>query len=570
MTLAKPRRRPGCAHRRVAALCVSFTACSESSPSSCAGDDGGGGGASTSAAASDAGDGDGSGPGSDGEGTAASSAGADGSSGGEDTGGPNNTHATYPLEIIAPQPGLDLNSRWYRAYPGLAYRVPVGVFGGAYPFVYSLAEHPEGMTIDAHSGVIDWLDPGDAGQAHAVTVEVRDAEASVVEVSWTLTVTEDGFVFVDANAPEGGDGSAASPFNSMGDFYGGDLEDATFNNHFVYWREGTYALEGLFQGEGVDRHLAYPMTSKPHVWLAYPGETVVIDHALGAGAGAPLIQGSWAGGESGDDAFIAGIRFEHMWNHAWRMFGDRMTFFEDRFAHGGPGADGANSSFLMWQRYDEGGHYHNFIKGCSFEGFETGTGAAFLKLYSNEKLVIEDNTFSNTALGPAGQGNIEGIAVKATTRFLDVRGNTLDGIVQHAIGGNFNQCHDVWIRFNNVQNAYGGAGEDYGALVLNYMTVDVGEVYVDRNTFEGNVTVREASAEDGPFHFRDNVIVNDNAASEPLPGIVCASCEAPQTVTVDSPDLVGTAQDGVIDDDGRLAGSYRARYLGLVGHELGR
>ena len=173
MTLAKPRRRPGCAHRRVAALCVSFTACSESSPSSCAGDDGGGGGASTSAAASDAGDGDGSGPGSDGEGTAASSAGADGSSGGEDTGGPNNTHATYPLEIIAPQPGLDLNSRWYRAYPGLAYRVPVGVFGGAYPFVYSLAEHPEGMTIDAHSGVIDWLDPGDAGQAHAVTVEVE-------------------------------------------------------------------------------------------------------------------------------------------------------------------------------------------------------------------------------------------------------------------------------------------------------------------------------------------------------------------------------------------------------------
>ncbi len=560
------------AHVGLGGVAIAVLGCSDPEPAS-AGSDGSSDG-STQADAGTLADGtgasaeSGAADGTDGSG---GSAGSDaGSSDGGDT--PAQPPGIYPLEIIAPQPGLGIDSRWYRAYPGLEYRVPVGVFGGAYPFTYALTVHPEGMTIDAHTGILSWPDPPAAAEPYDVRVEVEDAAADVVAVQWTITVTAEGFVFVDASAPEGGDGTAASPFNSMGDFYGADHEDAGFDDFFVYWREGIYALEGTFEGTGSERYLAYPMTSKPHVWLAYPGETVVIDHSLGDGQGAALIQGMWAGGEAGNDAFIGGIRFEHMWNHAWRMFGNRMTFFEDSFVDGGPGADGANSSFLMWQRYDEGGHYHNFIKGCSFADLETGTGAAFLKLYGNEKLVIEDNQFSNAQLGAAGEGNIEGIAVKATSRFVDIRGNTLDGIIQHAIGGNFNLCHDVWIRYNNVKNSRTASGEDYGALVLNYNVEGVGEVHVDRNTFEGNVTVREASVEDGPFHFRDNVIVNDNAGDVPMDGshIVCEACASPERVVVDSDNVVGSTADGVIDDEGRLAGAYRDEHLGLKGHELGR
>ena len=47
--------------------------------------------------------------------------------------------ANYPLEIIQPQEGLNTNSRYYKAYPGIEYKVPIGVFGGAFPFTYGLS-----------------------------------------------------------------------------------------------------------------------------------------------------------------------------------------------------------------------------------------------------------------------------------------------------------------------------------------------------------------------------------------------------------------------------------------------
>ena len=49
--------------------------------------------------------------------------------------------ANYPLEITQPQEGLTTHSRYYKAYPGIEYKVPIGVFGGLYPFAYEFDHH---------------------------------------------------------------------------------------------------------------------------------------------------------------------------------------------------------------------------------------------------------------------------------------------------------------------------------------------------------------------------------------------------------------------------------------------
>src|SRR5689334_3733291 len=69
--------------------------------------------------------------------------------------------AKIPLEIIAPRAGLTTANRYYKTYPGIAYRVPVVVLGGAFPFKFELLTAPSGMTIgqydgDTDYGVINW------------------------------------------------------------------------------------------------------------------------------------------------------------------------------------------------------------------------------------------------------------------------------------------------------------------------------------------------------------------------------------------------------------------------------
>ncbi len=463
--------------------------------------------------------------------------------------------ATYNLEIISPQASLDTNSRWYKAYPGLEYKVPIGVFGGVYPFTYSLTTYPTGMTIHPTTGIITWSNPTAVGSPHSVTVSVTDSEATTVTRSWTITVTTTGFIFVDASAGDGGDGTIASPFNSISDFYGAELHTTTYANYFVYFRAGTYAPEGYEGGTGQQVYIGYPASEKPHVWLAYPGETVIIDHSLNEGR--YFNTSSWNGRA---DMYIGGITFTNALNHFWRVFGARNTFYACTFDTWGPGVDGENSSAIMWASSGGiNGHYYPLVKDCTFTGMNSGTGNSILKLYSTTKQVIEGNTVSNTT-GTAH----EGIAIKAWCEYTDVRGNTIDTATK-AIDGNFNLCQHAWIRYNNVKGTT-------SALRVNDNTSGCGTMYIDRNTFNGPVLARELGTGDGPFYFRDNVIVNENTGDVPEAGthITCDSgpCTDMSVLSIVSPNVVGAAADGIIDANGLLTGAYRTTYLGTKGHEV--
>jgi len=491
--------------------------------------------------------------------------------------------SNYPLEIISPQEGLSTSdcvdltlpcSRYYRAYPGIEYKVPVGVFGGLYPFTYALTSSPIGMNIDSATGVITWTPPDEEGTIYDVTVQVTDENEDTDSHSWTIIVTTLGFVFVDASVGDGGTGTLSDPFNSMVDIYEGTNDEAsfydTYDGYFVYWREGTYELEGVFDDEGTQQHKIAWKGVKPKVWLGYPRETVVIDHDLGSGGGAyfDMKDGNH------DDTFIHNINFQDMLNHATRIGGDRITYFENTFSNLGPGVDGHNSAYIM--TVSGGGlAEHNFmvIKDNHFGG---SNQAPDIKLYMNHYMVIEGNTFIGDVIG--GNLNPGGLAIKAGVDYLDVRSNTWDGIfVRGAISGNWANCNEMEFRFNNIKNARStsdySAGENYGALTINYHG-NAGLAYIYRNTFEGIVMLRRGYTGNGPFIFYNNVIVNEDTGYIPDSHIhhfqEGGSVDNHSVVIIRQPpndNLAGYAIDGIIDVNGDLTSAYSS-YLGTHGYQI--
>jgi len=492
--------------------------------------------------------------------------------------------AVYPLQILQPQPNLTTHSRYYKAYPGLLYKVPVGVFGGAYPFTYSLLTAPSGMSVNSSTGIISWPNPTTSGSPHPVTVNVTDAAGTTVSRSWTITVTTQGFLFVDGSrgthaqgygcSANCGTGTIDNPFKSMNDFYqasGSQImasandswRNGNFLNHFVYWRAGTYGLEGAFNSSGQQFDMLYRGNSKPHVWLAYPGETVVIDHAI-----IPGTNGAFFDARDGDstDFYIQGITFRNMRNHAWRIGGyDNHVFFENRFENLGPGRNGDNSSFLMWTRYAPLYAENALVKDNVFDRLNVG---AFIKTYSMRYALFEGNIFTRGE--ETGGSGLEGIAIKNDTRYVDVRGNSFDGnFGDGAINGNWNACGDLEIRFNKILNAPSQtySSESGGYVIQMNHDTGAGPAYVHRNTMEGSVVAKFGNANDGPFRIYDNVIVNENSGT-PVGSHISHYSVAVPSIYIATNNLAGSAADNIIDANGNLTAAYAA-YIGSRGHQLG-
>ncbi len=472
--------------------------------------------------------------------------------------------ANYPLEIIQPQPNLNTSNRYYKAYPGIEYKVPIGVFGGAYPFTYSLTTSPSGMIIDNDTGIITWSNPTTSGSPHPVTVNVTDAESTQVTRSWTITVTTDGFVFIDnVNGSRDGAGTINDPLLDMIDIGGttyDDMRDTTYNNYFVYFRNGTYDPAGYVENSGQQLQIEWRGSYKPVVWLEYPGETVVIDHNRTQSGAFIDMQN-----DDNTDLFIHGIKFQDMLNHAIRLGNDRVVFFESEFYNLGPGIDGANSSFLMFHATlsEELKHDYALIKNCTFDTLNTG---AFLKLYAVSKFVVEDNTFSNGSGDP-----LEGIASKGdNNRYVDIRGNTIVNIPTQAIGGNWAGERDIEIRYNNVKNSLNDFTTNlHGALTANYHDT-AGQAFIHHNTFEGTVTVKWGTSDDGPFNFYNNVIVNQNSGTPSGSHITHYSVADPSRIIIGTgseSNLVGYPSDNIIDLNGDLTEAYSS-YIGTHGHVL--
>lgn len=500
--------------------------------------------------------------------------------------------ANYSLEIIQPQPSLTTANRYYKAYPGIEYKVPIGIFGGAYPFTYSLTSYPEGMTINAASGIITWSNPTTSGSPHSVTVSVTDAENTTATRSWTITVATTGFIFVSATGthseyngctpPNCGTGTIDNPFLDLGDVYAGVIEvtgedfssancdpgtpcgDTTYDEYTIYFRAGTYAPKGLVGNLGATDLKIDWRTHKPMIWLGYPGETATIDHtASGASASGAMFKA--VDGATKGNYFFQGLTFTNPINNSLYFGGADVNWvvFDNTFQDSSGMADGYNPGYVM---LGTAGQYpvsqgfglvcHNTFKDAG------GTSTSYLKFYSTYKASVNDNILSDNS-----GTDTEGIALKAYVKYIDVRHNYISNIEQNAIGGNFNYSENNEIRYNRVTDA---SGSSYpGALVLNYQTENCGVAYAYRNTFEGYVTVRGAGTGDGPYYLDDNVIINESGEVD---GIDCGSvaCSDESIIVLGAgadANLVGDAADAIIDASGNLQGAY-LQYLGSKGYQI--
>ncbi len=183
----------------------------------------------------------------------------------------------FDLAAVYPLPDATTNSyaRHRNAYPGVEYQIPVGVRGGEKPYRYDVIVGPTGMTIGntltflidrwvfgADYRVVKWT-PVTDGPAEDVTIRVTDQAGSTINLTWTVTPTYTGFLFLDPNVSAGGTGTLTDPLSNVEEVYTNSV-----GNEIVYVRGGTLVM---------DNELLFGTAGYPMSWQNHPDETIVMD-----------------------------------------------------------------------------------------------------------------------------------------------------------------------------------------------------------------------------------------------------------------------------------------------------
>lgn len=438
--------------------------------------------------------------------------------------------ANYPLEIIQPRAGLTIKNRFYKAYPGLEYNVRIGCIGGLYPYTYALTSAPTGMTIDKNTGVIIWPNPPASSLPVNVSVEVTDQEGTKTKVTWPITVTTTGFLFLDAvngkAASSGGAGTLTNPFKTMNDFFKGDKYNSTYADYFVYWRNGTYFVDTPVEDQG---RVPFVADYKPQVWLAYPGENPVIDYRK-------IVDQSIIFYSGNDNVYLDGLEFKNMLSYGVQVESNQpgMVFRRLKLHELGTSPGANNQSFIRVLANGQG----NYLTIQDCEMYNLNHGCA-IKLYQTNKTLIEDNLIHDFV-------DCEGIAIKQDITRTTVRHNKIYNVPNHSIGGNMNNTHwtsqDNEILFNRVWGDCSIAVNQNGVAGL---------MYYYRNTFECPIVILQPGP--GPFIFSRNVIQTSSTFSGTL------------TNVVQSANLTGPS--GIVDPNGSLTSNYSS-YVGQVGWQI--
>ncbi len=496
--------------------------------------------------------------------------------------------ANYPLEIIQPRPNLDTKSRFYKAYPGIPYEMRMGVIGGDYPFRYELTTAPSGMTIDANTGVITWPNPTTTGSPHTVTARVTDLGASgggmgaggtQVSVTWTITVTTSGFIFVDAVkghskfGTPAGDGSISNPFLTMKDFLcvtevcpEADKNVTTYQNYFVYFRAGTYTVDGPLQPSSPWGTVS--LNKKPVVWMAYPNENAVLNFALGH----PLVI------TDANDAYFSGFE---MINQSKEGHGISIAVYSQKargrytfwklVGHGMTGNKIGTVSSHLYIPYGE--CCGEFIVFQNNEFYNDHGAMHAMVTYETRRVLWEDNYIHDSDGG--GLSSFHGISIKGSCRMCAIRGNRFKniGVNESGYPGTaiwiYDQTTgpltgDIEVSYNDVVT--GGYSDKQVALSLNEsVQFASGQHYIYRNTFQGRVVLTSIDRINGPYNFYNNVIVNADA-SQP-DHIYCGRCTARNSQISARNNLTGIPAANLIDTNGNLTSGYTS-LLGTRGYQL--
>ena len=485
----------------------------------------------------------------------------------------------YPLEIIQPQPGLTVKNRFYKAYPGLEYNVRAGVIGGIFPYTYELTKFPAGMNIDSLKGIIVWPNPIISTTPYSVTLKVTDSEGAIQTVSWTITVTTSGFIFIDpvkgnhatttactgvdgANSlPAGkigtGTGTLNNPFLTISDMYRGSCYNAkwssTYAGYFVYFKGGTYYVDAFLSsfGDEENQNIAFSTNVKPLVWLAYPGETPVIDFE---GAYTHIFFEE----NNPNTIYIDGLSVTNGTGKTFTAPSAATPVFRriKGYNHGAVTTAHYNQSYILLSRSSHGSNV--VIQDCELNTLDHG---AAIKIYDTNKALIEDNVIHDIIDTTTKGSSIEGIALKVDATNITVRGNQIYNVSQSPIGGDMTgedvPCGNFEIDHNFIQNPSGDAifiNRDPDTV---FGKGPVKSIYLHHNTFVGRIDLNNSSALSGPYYINNNVLIQSagNYVNQISPKDI--------SKTYIFNNLTKSTTVGVIDSDGHLIPEYSD--MGLMG-----
>lgn len=468
--------------------------------------------------------------------------------------------ANYPLEVLQPQEDRDIKNRFYKAYPGLEYNVRMAVIGGKFPYYHELTSAPKGMKIDSRSGEITWPNPVESKTPYRVSARITDSEHVSRSANWTIRVTKKGFIFVDAvnGTPSalGGKGTIDDPWLSLKDVYGGDTytdKNRSFRaGEFVYFRAGTYHMDGYVdgtnEGGGDGTRLTFRSDYKPQVWLAYPGDDM------------PIIQQDIAHlyfEGPGGDIWLDGLDFRSDGNvRAMGMnissIKNNVVIRRNKFSGITGGYTGGNNALIFFRQWATGGRFA--IQDNEFSGVDEGYG---ILNYRTNKVLVENNYFHDIGTHAVG--------MKVQSNRWDVRANLFRNNPHNSIWEYYadhakskTPSGDIEISFNIIEA--GG-----GKLSVNEAFENNGlPIYVFRNTIMDGAFQNYVVETNGPFYWKNNVIISKSGPAEK---IEMKNIKSPSRLIV-TDNLTGVLADEMIDTRGNLTGA-SARFIGTHGHQVG-
>lgn len=471
------------------------------------------------------------------------------------------SESRYDLEILQPRAGLDTNNRFYRAYPGIEYNVGAAVIGGAFPYSYSLAEAPAGMSINQSTGEISWPSPTVQATPYPVTLSVSDSNGQTQQVSWQITVTTDKFLFVDAiNGKSGASGTIDDPVKTFADVYGGTSYSAKnsteLKNYFVYFRGSTdgssnyvYPIDGYGDGPRIEW-----TSNQPVVLMAYPGEHPVVDaenaHVYGLGSLSNLYV------EGLDVTPISNTSQDPFYHFAFRVTGSssNVTFRNNRFTNLAVSSGSNNQSAIMITRENRAGSHWAIINN-EFAYLENAYGVIG---YTASRVLIANNAFHHIEGGSWSHA----LGPKEATQYWFIRANQFwsnsrDNILLLYGYNDDSASGNIEVSYNLVE----GPSDSSKALYVNSIGANNGgPVYIFRNTIvRGRVLINKVQGLETAT-LEDNVIVNNTN------GIECNNCTSTSNL-VDHNNIKGSTSAGITEVGGVLTGSYE-QYIGQIGHQF--
>ena len=539
--------------------------------------------------------------------------------------------AKMPMKLVHPRsmPGNDETNSWARhkwAYPGIEYRIPVSIQGGAYPFYYEILSGPSWLTIggtvyEDDYGVLHGVAPATPQASETVVLRVTDQELTKVDIEFPLTVTTDGFIFVDVNAKTSGDGTIGSPLKLFSELHGGYYPGSgSLGNPATtaYSGKRVYLRGGVHQVADIPTPTISWADGRPQVILGYPGESVDLNFTNGklnsiradfffgglTARFAPdlnLLPGThWTeveGRTSGASSSLYAIDDSWAIPNASRLFepqssAGRITLFEFKSVHHRgleyrsivhPSLGGAGNNAILHTATKGVGSYNEYLTFWDI-GIQD-QAAPLVNLYATrygvaEKVVHLPDS-GDIGAKPATATYL--LFLKSQNAFWSVRRCrwTEKGLDTSANGALYlsttnrpagNDSLYVEAAYNLVHSVGNTRGRTInynqsGAAIDAYAPDNT--IWIYRNTLIGAM-----HGMDRPYTvaFENNVIMmgqgvrsGDNPEGQYPPD------REHRTVVVSGPDILDIPEnwEKYLDADYKLKGTYRTNMLGIVGHEIG-